>query len=228
MDLSKIFVALDYTNIEHAKKIVYTLGKEITHYKVGHPLYSIAGNEIIRFLKYSGKKIFLDMKYFDIPSVIINAVNNLINLEIDYFTVHSLAGPDLLKALFEITNNTKTTPLAVTVLTSIPEEKIKDVLLIEKPFNDAMKALIKRIYESGIKGIVCSPKEIKLVKDFSSELITVTPGIRLPQDQRGDQNRTMSPAEAFREGADFIVMGRSITEADDPLRIIEYLKKTEI
>ncbi|HDS09708.1 MAG TPA: orotidine-5'-phosphate decarboxylase [Firmicutes bacterium] len=226
MDLNKIFIALDYTDINKARKTVKNLGGDIVNYKIGHPLFSSCGYEIIEFLKAEGKKVFLDMKYFDIPSVIFSSVKNLVKQRIDFFTVHSLAGSDLLRGIAEITAGTETMPLAVTVLTSIPEEKLDEILLISREFKDVMQILVRRTIESGIRGIVCSPKEITFVKGISERLTVVTPGIRMEKDDRGDQSRVMTPDEAFKSGADFLVIGRSITDAPDPSKIIEYLKNS--
>lgn len=228
MDLNKIFVALDYQNFDDAKKLVETLGEDFKCYKVGQPLYTVAGNKIIKFLKDKGKRIFLDLKFFDIPSVIMKAAENLVKQEIDFFTVHSLAGSELLGEITGIVKNSKTTPLGVTILTSIAESKIADVLLIEKDFNQTMKILINRIIDSGISGLVCSPKEINLVRSIDTKTLIVTPGIRLEKDSVGDQSRIMTPGEAIKAGSNYLVMGRSITGSQDPMQIVEQLKSIVI
>ncbi len=228
MDLNKIFVALDYQNFDDAKNLVETLGDDFNCYKVGQPLYTVAGNEIIKFLKDKGKRIFLDLKFFDIPSVIMKAAENLVKQKIDFFTVHSLAGSELLGEIAGIVKNSKTTPLGVTILTSIAESKIADVLLIEKDFNQTMKILINRVIDSGIPGLVCSPKEIDLVRSIDTKILIVTPGIRLEKDNVGDQSRIMTPGEAMKAGSNYLVMGRSITGASSPKQIAEQLKSIVI
>lgn len=223
MDLSKIFVALDYTNPDDAKKMINKLGDRFSAYKIGHPLFTSSGFEVIDYLKKKNKTVFLDLKFFDIPSVIIKAVQNLVEKEIDFFTVHSLAGERLLNDIARVTENTKTKPLGVTILTSFSQDELQSQLLIEQPFKETMIILINRIKNSGIQGLVCSPREIELVKKITEDLLIVTPGIRLDITNNGDQARTTTPSRAINAGADYLVIGRSITSADNLEDVINLL-----
>jgi len=246
----KVIVALDFNNIEDARTLIDKLEGEVYIYKVGLELFLNCGNEILIFLKKSGYKIFLDLKFYDIPNTVYNAVKSVGLLGADIINVHASGGIEMMKAakkgLSEAQERAdkKIELFAVTVLTSLSSEDIREVFDFHDnsapfghPENTAgsialhLAGLAKK---SGLDGVVCSPLEsLGIKKMFGEDFKTITPGIRLKENnikkqnvsgeensvknRHDDQKRIMTPSEAFRNKADYIVVGRPITRAAEPL-----------
>ena len=189
--------------------------------KIGMELYYAAGNEIVKELKRRGHKIFLDLKLHDIPNTVKKAMKVLSALDVDMTNVHAAGGKEMMAAAIEgLTREDGTRPLliAVTQLTSTSQEAMNEQLLIEGSINDCIAHYAKNAKEAGLDGVVCSPLEGGLVKEAcGSDFMTVTPGIRFADSKTDDQKRITTPAHAREIGSDFIVVGRPITAAEDPV-----------
>lgn len=189
--------------------------------KIGMELYYAAGNEIVKELKRRGHRIFLDLKLHDIPNTVKKAMRVLSALDVDMTNVHAAGGKEMMAAAIEgLTREDGTRPLliAVTQLTSTSQEAMNEQLLISGSINDCIAHYARNAREAGLDGVVCSPLEGGLVKEACGpEFMTVTPGIRFADSKADDQKRITTPARAREIGSDFIVVGRPITAADDPV-----------
>lgn len=189
--------------------------------KIGMELYYAAGNEIVREIKRRGHKIFLDLKLHDIPNTVRKAMKVLSALDVDMVNVHASGTIEMMKAAKEgLTREDGTRPLliAVTQLTSTSQEAMQSQLLIGATINDTIAKYAQNTKEAGLDGVVCSPLEAALVKAAcGQEFMTITPGIRFADSSTDDQVRITTPEKARAIGSDYIVVGRPITAADDPV-----------
>jgi orotidine-5'-phosphate decarboxylase len=210
----KLIVALDYWNIEDARKLVRDLDDEVSFYKVGLGLQLVGGNEFARELIAEGKRVFLDYKYYDIAETVQRAVAQAAELKITFLTVHGVAS--IMKAAVAGRGNSDMKVLGVTVLTSMDAEDIKE-MGFECSVEDLVVARAKRALEVGVDGVIASALEVaELRKQTSNKLMIVSPGIRPSGGARHDQKRVATPFEAMRAGADYLVLGRPIYAADNP------------
>lgn len=210
----KLIVALDYWNIEDARKLVRDLDDEVSFYKVGLGLQLVGGNEFARELIAEGKRVFLDYKYYDIAETVQRAVAQAAELKITFLTVHGVAS--IMKAAVAGRGNSDMKVLGVTVLTSMDAEDIKE-MGFECSVEDLVVARAKRALEVGVDGVIASALEVaELRKQTSNKLMIVSPGIRPSGGATHDQKRVATPFEAMRAGADYLVLGRPIYAADNP------------
>ncbi len=210
----KLIVALDYWNIEDARKLVRDLGGEVSFYKVGLGLQLVGGNEFARELIAEGKRVFLDYKYYDIEETVQRAVAQAAELKIAFLTVHGVAS--IMKAAVAGRGNSDMKILGVTVLTSMDAEDIKE-MGFECSVEDLVVARARRALEVGVDGVVASALEAaELRKQTNNKLMIVSPGIRPSGGARHDQKRVATPFEAMRAGADYLVLGRPIYAAENP------------
>ena len=193
--------------------------------KIGMELFYAEGPEIVRELKRRGMKIFLDLKLHDIPNTVGSAMKVLSTLGVDMTNVHAAGGRAMMEAaLAGLTRPDGTRPLliAVTQLTSTSEETMRSELLIERPMGDVVESYAKNAMAAGLDGVVCSPLEAGLVhENVGAGFLTVTPGIRFAGGDVGDQSRVTTPEKAKKLGSDYIVVGRPITKAENPLAAYE-------
>ena len=184
-------------------------------------LYYAAGPEIVKEIKARGHKIFLDLKLHDIPNTVKKSMAVLSRMDVDMCNLHAAGTIEMMKAALEgLTREDGTRPLliAVTQLTSTSEERMQKDLLINASINDTIVHYARNAKEAGLDGVVCSPLEAGMVKEACGvEFVTVTPGVRFADGEVGDQVRVTTPARAKEIGTDFIVVGRPITKADDPV-----------
>lgn len=189
--------------------------------KIGMELYYAAGPEIVKELKKRGFKIFLDLKLHDIPNTVKKAMKVLSKLDVDMVNVHASGTIEMMKAAHEgLTREDGTRPMliAVTQLTSTSEKAMREQLLIDASINDTIVKYAQNAKEAGLDGVVCSPLEAKIVKEAcGKEFKAITPGIRFADSKADDQVRITDPAKAKEIGSDFIVVGRPITAAEDPV-----------
>lgn len=189
--------------------------------KIGMELYYGAGNEIVKEIKRRGHRIFLDLKLHDIPNTVKKAMRVLSALDVDMTNVHAAGTVEMMRAALEgLTRPDGTRPLliAVTQLTSTSEEAMHKQLLIDASINDTIAQYARNAHEAGLDGVVCSPLEAGLVKEAcGKDFLAVTPGIRFADSASDDQKRITTPARAREIGSDFIVVGRPITAAPDPV-----------
>lgn len=233
--MTKLIVALDFTEEKRAEEMVKCLGDSVDFYKVGLELFLNSRGNILDFLKKEKKKIFLDLKFHDIPNTVAQAAKWAADLEVEMFNVHASGGREMQKMTVDAVNheavkNGVKPPLliAVTVLTSFDEEGFAEVGF-KKPVNESALQLAKISQETGMDGVVCSALESKSIKNaFGKDFLTVCPGVRPLWAASQDQKRIVTPAQAQENLADYIVVGRPITGNEEPfkaaLRILDELK----
>jgi orotidine-5'-phosphate decarboxylase len=222
----KLIVALDFPNALQALALVDRLGDRCRWFKVGLELYLAAGNSIVETLKRRGFSVFLDLKLHDIPNTVAGAVRSVAGLGVDLLTVHASGGPIMLAAASEAAAGISNAPrlLAVTVLTSMDAEQLTATGITTSPAAQALR-LARIAHGAGIHGFVCSPEEASQMRRELPDSILVTPGIRPAGAAIGDQMRIATPAAALAAGADYLVIGRPITQAEDPLLASEGILK---
>ncbi len=219
----KLIVALDSQNLEDSRKLTDELGSLISVYKIGLRTFVTDGFNFASFLKNKGKRIFLDLKLFDIQSTIEETVSKLSNLDIDFLTVHG--DPSIVEAASMGKKNTNMRILAVTFLTNQNRSDL-DLSLIKE--GDIRKLVLERAtnaISAGADGLIASPLEAKLLRSLECCVgkLIVTPGIRTKNTSFGDQKRVATPSEAFNAGADYIVVGRPIWQSKYPKLAVERL-----
>jgi orotidine-5'-phosphate decarboxylase len=189
--------------------------------KIGMELFYSEGPDIVRRIKDTGHRIFLDLKLHDIPNTVKSAVRSLSKLQPDMLNVHASGSIDMMKAARDALT-AETILIAVTLLTSLSEQKLKDELLIHSSLNDTVIHYAENAKNAGLNGVVCSPLEAgKIHERLGGDFLTVTPGIRFSDDTLGDQVRVTTPKRANELGSDYIVVGRPITRAENPLEVYE-------
>ncbi len=214
----RLIVALDVSSVAAARKIVAAVGDSALAYKVGMQLYTAEGPAIVRELVASGRRVFLDLKYHDIPNTVAAAVREAAQLGVSMLTVHASGGAKMLRAAVDATHasNPATLVLAVTVLTSLDDEGL-GTLGIRGGVQDQVLRLAALAISNGCPGVVASAQECSALRqEFGHDLVIVTPGVRPAGSGHDDQARVVTPAEAIAAGSTYIVVGRPITEAKDP------------
>jgi orotidine-5'-phosphate decarboxylase len=223
-----LIVALDAPDRDSAMRLVEQLAPVAGYFKIGSELFTAEGPAIVREVLQSGGKVFLDLKYHDIPVTVSRAVAAAVRLGVSMLTIHTSGG---LQMMISAEMSAQTTAaelklppplvLGVTVLTSMDEEDLNEIGVNAAPQEQVIR-LATLAVRSGLRGIVCSPLELEtLRKTLPQEIKIVTPGIRSPDDAKNDQKRTMTPKEAIATGADYIVVGRPITAAKNPREAAE-------
>ena len=216
-----VIIALDFKDGDTALNFLDKFKEEKPFVKIGMELFFAEGPSIVREVKRRGHKIFLDLKLHDIPNTVKGGMRSLTNLGADILNVHAAGTVDMMKAALEGTQREDGTApmlIAVTQLTSTSEERMQKELLINAGINETIVHYAKNAKEAGLDGIVCSPLEAGMVKEaVGKEFLTVTPGVRFADGDVGDQVRVTTPAKAKEIGTDYIVVGRPITKAEDPV-----------
>lgn len=216
-----VIIACDFASAEQTYKFLDQFGDVRPFVKIGMELYYAEGPAIVRELKRRGHKIFLDLKLHDIPNTVKKSMAVLSRLDVDICNLHAAGTKEMMRAALEgLTREDGSRPLliAVTQLTSTSEERMHDDLLIQGSIQDCVRHYARCAQEAGLDGVVCSPLEASLVKEAcGKEFLTVTPGIRFADGEVGDQVRITTPAKAKEIGSDYIVVGRPITAASNPL-----------
>ena len=221
MSAKDVIIALDFPTGEQTLAFLDTFTEQKPFVKIGMELFYAEGPAIVQAIKSRGHKIFLDLKLHDIPNTVERAMGVLSRLDVDMVNVHAAGASDMMKgALRGLTRPDGTRPLliAVTQLTSTDAPTLKEQLLIETPMEQTVMHYAKNAADSGLDGVVCSPLEAQAVKTTCGEqFFTITPGIRFADSEVGDQKRIMTPERAAKAGCDYIVVGRPITQASDPV-----------
>ena len=216
-----VIIACDFASAGQTLAFLNLFKEEKPFVKIGMELFYAEGAPIVREIKRRGHKIFLDLKLHDIPNTVKKAMAVLSRLDIDMCNVHAAGTIEMMRyALEGLTRPDGTRPLliAVTQLTSTSEERMQNELLIDATINDCIVRYARNTREAGLDGVVCSPLEARMVKDACGEgFLTVTPGVRFADGDKADQVRVTTPARAREIGSDYIVVGRPITAADDPV-----------
>jgi orotidine-5'-phosphate decarboxylase len=213
----RIIVALDTDSPEAARATASALAGEVAIFKVGMELFPRGGAGLVEKIRAGGAEVFLDLKFHDIPNTVAGAVRSAVSLGVKFATVHASGGKAMLAAAAAAAAGSGTTILAVTVLTSLDDADLSSIGFGLRTA-DAVDRLAGLAAEAGIGGIVCSAREVAAIRARAGkDVVLVTPGVRLAGDSVGDQKRVMTPSEAVRAGADYIVVGRPITKAADPV-----------
>ena len=220
-----VIIACDFDSAEKTFAFLDRFTGKKPFVKIGMELYYAEGPSIVREIKRRGHKIFLDLKLHDIPNTVKKGMAVLSRLDVDMTNLHASGTVRMMEAAIEgLTREDGTRPIliAVTQLTSTDEETMKNDLLIEKPLPEVVMHYAANAKKAGLDGVVCSPLEAGKVHEVcGSSFVTVTPGVRFADGDKGDQKRVMTPAEAKKIGSDYIVVGRPITAAEDPVAAYE-------
>ena len=230
---TQIIVALDVSLPEQILPILATIPREIDHFKVGLELFCAEGPRVLESISSNGRKIFLDLKLHDIPRTVARAVTAASKHRVHLLTVHASGGKQMLKDAAQAARDAGPLApklLAVTALTSLDASDLSDLGIQRSPSDHVMK-MADLALSCGIDGLVSSPQEVRALRiQFGASPILVTPGIRLPTGEAGDQKRTGTPSQAVKDGSSFLVVGRPILEAPDPgaaaRAILEDMRRT--
>ncbi len=214
--INKLIVALDVPNYAEAEKLVKTLSPVVKIFKVGKELFTAEGPRVVEMVRKHGAKVFLDLKFHDIPNTVAGACASAAKLGVFMMNVHACGGREMMQKAAEAVKD-KSLLIGVTVLTSMNEANLKEVG-VATGVAAQVENLAKLAKTSGLKGVVCSPLEIELIrKTCGNDFVIVTPGVRPDWAATGDQKRVMTPKEAIQKGADYLVVGRPITAASNLL-----------
>jgi orotidine-5'-phosphate decarboxylase len=224
----RIIFALDVDHFTEARQWVDLLKDRVGIFKVGKQLFTHSGPKVIDMIWQKGQRVFLDLKYHDIPNTVAKAGEEATKHQVAAFNLHALGGFEMMrktveasKAISKSLNLPRPIILAVTILTSMDEEGLQEVG-IPGPLIEEVGRLALLSQKAGVDGVVASPQEIGIIRERCGEkFLIVTPGIRHPSDKKDDQKRTLTPREAIEAGADYLVIGRPIKEAKDPLEAVQ-------
>ena len=216
-----VIIACDFSSKEACLSFLDKFTERKPYVKIGMELFYAAGPEIVREIKKRGHKIFLDLKLHDIPNTVKKSMSVLSGLDVDMTNLHAAGTISMMEAALEgLTRPDGTRPLliAVTQLTSTDQERMENDLLIKEPIDKVVMHYASNAAKAGLDGVVCSPLEAEKVhKTCGEKFLTVTPGVRFADGDKGDQKRVMTPEQAKKIGSDYIVVGRPITAAEDPV-----------
>ncbi len=220
-----VIIACDFSGREETLSFLDKFSGRKPFVKIGMELFYSCGAEIVREIKARGHKIFLDLKLCDIPNTVKKSMAVLSKLDVDMCNLHAFGTKAMMEAALEgLTREDGTRPIliAVTQLTSTSEERMNRELLINEPIDKVVMHYAKNAADAGLDGVVCSPLEAAKVKEVCGKsFLTVTPGVRFSDGDVGDQVRVTTPAEAKKIGSDYIVVGRPVTKAEDPVAAYE-------
>lgn len=220
-----VIIACDFASREATFEFLDKFKDKKPFVKIGMELFYAEGPEIVREIKKRGHKIFLDLKLHDIPNTVKKSMAVLSRLDVDMTNLHASGTIPMMQAALEgLTRPDGTRPIliAVTQLTSTDSEHLRNDLLIKEPMDEVVMHYAANARAAGLDGVVCSPLEAEKVHAVCGKgFVTVTPGVRFADGDKGDQKRVMTPAEAKKIGSDYIVVGRPITQADDPVAAYE-------
>ncbi|PLY03057.1 MAG: orotidine-5'-phosphate decarboxylase [Desulfuromonas sp.] len=223
----RLIFALDVDSFDEARKWVELLHEKVGVFKVGKQLFTRCGPEVVRMIQEQGSDVFLDLKYHDIPNTVAKAGVEACRLGARIFNVHALGGREMMERVVAETDacgcENRPLRIAVTILTSSTEETLKGIG-IDRPVAEMVPRLAKLTQDAGMDGVVASPKEVGLIREAcGDDFIIITPGVRPTFAAMDDQKRVTTPAEAISAGADYLVIGRPISAAADPVVAAEMI-----
>jgi orotidine-5'-phosphate decarboxylase len=225
MSNSKVIVALDFATQKNALALVDRLDPKMCRLKVGKELFTVAGPALVEQLVERGFDVFLDLKFHDIPKTVASACKAAAQLGVWMVNVHAIGGRRMMEAAREVLDDSPKRPklIAVTVLTSMGREDLNELGIPGEP-QDTVLRLARLAHESRLDGVVCSAQEAPLLRqELGTDFCLVTPGIRPANASQDDQVRIVTPVEAIRLGSDYLVIGRPITKAADPLQVLQQI-----
>ncbi len=218
----KVIVALDYPGEKQAFELIDQLQPELCRLKVGKEMFTLLGPSFVEKIQSKGFEVFLDLKYHDIPNTVARACKTAADLGVWMMNVHASGGRRMMEAAAEAISNHKKRPylIAVTVLTSMSQEDLNELGISLTPAEQALR-LASLAKSSGLHGVVCSAQEAsQMNKQLGNEFLLVSPGIRPAGSSQDDQRRIMTPVDAVNAGSDYLVIGRPVTQSDDPLGVL--------
>jgi len=222
---TQLITALDVDQLREARAIIDGC-LSCDWFKVGAQLFTRRGPRAVAYVRDLGRRVFLDLKFHDIPNTVAKAAAGAAEMGVDLMTCHALGGKDMIAAARESIEDYDCQLLAVTILTSHTDENLASELGLKEKSKDAVPRLAKLAVDAGAHGIVCSPRETKLVREAVGRKPTiVTPGVRPSWSESNDQKRVATPREAAEAGANFVVVGRPVTQADDPGEAARMIQK---
>lgn len=224
----RLIIALDYSNMEDAKNIVETLGDTVSFYKVGLELFLNSKGEMVDYLTEKGKKVFLDLKFHDIPNTTTMASLFAAKRNVFMFNIHATGGKQMMESVAKKVKevNPEMLAIAVTILTSFSEEGVQETFKSTLNIKELVLNLAKLTKEAGMDGVVCSPWEAKAIKESCGDMFkTVCPGVRPRWSAANDQERIMTPKDAILNGCDYLVVGRPITKNENPVEAAKLVLK---
>jgi orotidine-5'-phosphate decarboxylase len=227
--MKKLILALDVENQREAERVTDLLRGKVGAFKVGSELFTANGPAVVEMIQEKGEKVFLDLKFHDIPNTVAKATEQVCKLGVFMLNLHASGGSEMMRAAHAAVQNAaaqtkRARPilLAVTVLTSLNESILAQELSIERPLSEQVAHLARMAQDAGLDGVVASPQEIREIRAAcGKDFLIVTPGVRPVWAAAGDQKRIMTPKEAIQAGADYIVVGRPILAAPDPAAAAE-------
>jgi len=224
---ARVIVALDFPVAQAAMDFVSRVSPDLCKLKIGKELFTRVGPQLVETLVKQGYDVFLDLKFHDIPNTVAAASRAACDLGVWMMNVHALGGREMMLAAKEAINKSSHQPLliAVTILTSMNEVALREIGLTRTPKEHVLE-LATLAHQAGLDGVVCSAQEAQLLrKSIGSEFQLVTPGIRPSNTEVGDQKRVMTPADAITNGANYLVVGRPITQADNPVAVLKQINQ---
>jgi orotidine-5'-phosphate decarboxylase len=217
----RLIVALDVDSFDDARRLVAALGPHVGWFKIGPVLFTREGPRVCALVREAGARLFLDLKFHDIPNTVHGAVKGALALGADMITLHASGGADMLRAARAAADEAGRRDailLGVTVLTHLSEAAFNATFASSRPVGESVLALARVAREGGMTGVVASAQELPAIRRvLGREFVVVTPGIRLPEAKQDDQTRVVTPEQAIRDGADYLVVGRPIVAAPDPV-----------
>jgi orotidine-5'-phosphate decarboxylase len=225
---SRVIVALDFPEPESALALVKRLSPKQCKIKIGKELFTVAGPALVENIVGRGFDVFLDLKFHDIPTTVSRACSAAARLGVWMMNVHALGGSQMIAAARDALGTAANRPLliAVTILTSMNEKDLKEIGISASPGDSALR-LAGLASQYGADGIVCSAHEAASIRSrFGEEFLRVTPGIRLPDSDSDDQKRIMTPSHALQSGASYLVIGRPVTRAEDPVAVLRRIESS--
>ena len=224
MPQPKVIVALDYPSADAALEMADKLNPALCRVKVGKELFTVSGPDVVKALMDKGFDVFLDLKFHDIPNTVSAAVKVAAQMGVWMVNVHASGGSRMMRAAREAVDSVpgnKTHLIAVTVLTSMSPDDLAETGIDKSPLEQVLY-LADLAKQSGMDGVVCSAQETSAIREeLGDDFLLVTPGIRMPGDDAGDQRRVVTPHDALANGSSYLVMGRSITGATDPVAVLQ-------
>lgn len=222
----RLILALDVDSREDVKKLVLQLRELVGFFKIGMRLFFGHGPQILDLVKKMGGEVFLDIKLYDIPSVVEATCRTIGKMGVGMVTLHTLGGVEMMQRGAQAIKkeNSKAKLLGVTLLTSFNEEILKKELGMKEKVGEKVLFLAERAREAGLDGVICSGREIKVLRGaLGQDFILVVPGIRMGKVKGDEQKRVLTPEEAIKRGADYIVVGRPILQAPDPVKVVKQM-----
>ena len=218
----RVFLAIDTNNIRSAENLIRLLKNDLAGIKIGKELFSCFGPIIIKKFKKYRLPIFLDLKFHDIPTTVYKAVKAINSLKVNYLSIHSLGGNDMIKSAVKASSFTKI--LTVSLLSHHNQKSIKEIG-INQPIQSEIKKLIQNALKNNIFGLILAPQDLGIIKKIKKKITIFVPGIRLKQNKKDEHKRSLDPLSAIKKGATYIIIGRPITKSKNPKETLKLINQ---